>query len=145
MNWNGLELPDKEMKMDNKEKQVIRAGLLAGGLSEYLCQAVILSDYETQGGGHAFTIELNFGGSFALSPDVPAINRHDALNILAKDFARDFQVKLLSEIPLGYVGNKVILTQEAYIRLRRLASTSRVGSYGQVYDSEFGRQFGTHP
>ena len=131
--------------MDNKEKQVIRAGLLAGGLSEYLCQAVILSDYETQEGGHAFTINLNFGGSFALSPNVPAINRHDALGLLAKDFARDFQVKLLSEIPLGIIGDKVILTQKAYMKLRKLASMSPMSSYNQVYDSEFGRQFGTHP
>jgi len=129
--------------MDNKEKEVIRAGLLEGGLSEYLCQVATLSDYKTREGGCAFTVRLDFSGSFALSPDEPMINRHGALNLLARKFAHDFQVKLLAEIPLGVVGDKVILTQEAYIRLRRLASTSREGD--SVYDSEFGRQFGTHP
>jgi len=131
---------DKELT--SKQKDAIREGIKSEGFPKFIVDAIRFREYESQDKSHVFTMTLDFNATTTMSKENDAYNPLDPFVYLGRKFGKDLQVQMARLLPECRIENKVIMPIKEYDQLRRRALSC---PSSPMYDSEFGRQFGTHP
>ena len=131
---------DKELT--SKQKDAIREGIKSEGFPQFIVDAIRFREYESQDKSRVFTMTLDFNVTTAMSAENDAYNPLDPFAYLGRKFAKDLQVQMARLLPECRIEDKVIMHVKEYdqLRQRTLSCPS-----SPMFDSEFGRQFGTHP
>jgi hypothetical protein len=131
---------DKELTVQQKDS--IREGIKSEGFPQFIVDALRIREYESQDKTHVFTLTLDFNSNVALSEELDAYNPLDQLAYIGRRFAKDLQVQMARLLPECRIEDKVIMNVKEYDNLRQRALSCPASP---IFDSEFGRQFGTHP
>ncbi len=125
-----------------KQKDAIREGIKSEGFPQFIVDAVRLKEYTSQGGNRVFTLILDFTSNVAINDDPSAYNPLEPFVHIGRKFAKDLQVQMARLLPECRIENKVIMDIKEYDNLRCRALSC---PFPPMFDSEFGRNFGTKP
>jgi len=129
-------------ELTTKQKDSIREGIKSEGFPQFIIDALRIREYESQDKTHVFTLTLDFNSNVALTEELDVYNPLDQFVYIGRRFAKDLQVQMARLLPEGRIEDKVILYVKDYDNLRHRALSNPAPP---MFDSEFGRQFGTHP
>jgi len=131
---------DKELTP--KQKDAIREGIKSVGFPQFIIDVVRIREYESQSGEHVFTLTLDFNCNAVMDNGEDNYNPLDPFVYIGRKFGKDLQTQMARMLPETRIEDKVIMDAKEYDQLRRRALSR---PFSPMYDSEFGRQFGTHP
>ncbi len=129
-------------ELTTKQKDAILQGIKNEGFPQFIVEGVRIREYESQSKTHVFTLTLEFKTNVAMNDDVDAYNPVDQYMYIGRRFAKDLQVQMVRLLPECRIEDKIIMHIKEYDNLRRRALEHPTSL---MFDSEFGRQFGTHP
>ncbi len=127
-------------ELTTKQKDAIREGIKSEGFPPFIVDAVRFREYKSQGGSKVVTLILDFNACIAIDEDFKVYNPVDQFFYLGRRFAKDLQVQMARLLPECRIEDKVIMHVKEYDNLRRRALSCPPSP---MYDSDFGRQFGT--
>ncbi len=132
----------KKIELTMNQRDSIREGIKSEGFPQFIVDALRIREYESQDKTLVFTFTLAFNSNFALTDETSDYNPLDRFACVGRQFAKDLQVQMVRLLPECCIEDKVIMCVKEYDNLRRRALSCPASP---MFDSEFGRQFGTHP